>query len=259
MNQNLPRVSIITAVYNGEPYIERCVQSLLAQTYPNIEYVVVDGASKDATLSILRKYENRIDRLISEPDKGAYDGMNKGIAAATGDIIGFLNADDVFADNQALQDLLAPFSAPDVVAVYGNLVMVDANGNPSRQWFPGRYTWFKAISGWHPPHPTFYCRAAILKTEGVFDTRYRISADIDVMIRILRHYPRQVVYVNREIIRMLAGGMSNANLKVILKANWECYKAFRQQQFSVPLAAFAVIGKLTRKVLQLIASYIAKA
>lgn len=247
-----PRVTVITAVYNGESYIERCIQSVLDQTYPNIEYIVVDGASKDNTLKVVRRYKDRIAHIISEADKGVYYAMNKGIARASGDIIGFLNADDKFMDRDSLAHLIAPFSDPNVMAAYSDMIMFDNYDHQVREWRPGRYNCIKARTGWHPPHPTFYGRAKMMKQDGMFDTRYRIAADIDVMTRILRRYPKQIAYVKKDTVSMLSGGMSNAGFKAIMKGNRECYAAWRKQGDSKLRAGFAVFCKLTRKVLQVI-------
>lgn len=252
------KVTIITAVYNGSAVISRCIESVRKQTYPNIEYIVVDGASRDGTLDAIQAAGPVVTRLISEPDKGVYDAMNKGIDAATGDIIGFLNADDMLAGADVIAAIAQAFENPQTTVVYGNLTMVDAEkGTPVRYWKPGEYRPWLLYAGWHPPHPAFYCRAAMLKAEGKYNLRYRIAADIDAMSRVLRAcMPGAVRYLPREIVRMQAGGMSNANLRAILRGNLEHFFSMRQQGYGILLAAVATGLKLLRKVWQRLTAWL---
>lgn len=232
------RVSVITAVRNRVDTIDAAMMSAGAQTWQNVEHIVIDGCSTDGTLAALERY--KVDKLVSERDSGVYDALNKGIRHATGDIVGFLHSDDEFARPDALQKVAAAFADPDVSAVYGDLVYV-SKANPGRvvrYWKAGAYSPPKLALGWMPPHPTFYLRRSVYERLGLFDTRFRISADYDHMLRVLTRGGVRPAYVPEVLVRMKAGGISNRSLFTMLQKSCEDLTAIRQNQLGGARALF---------------------
>ena len=226
------RFSIVTAVRNRAGTVAATMESVRAQTWRGVEHIVVDGASTDGTLSVLNRYRDSIAQLVSEPDRGVYDALNKGIRRASGDVIGFLHSDDEYASPSALAQVAAAFEDPRVDAVYGDLVYVSKN-NPDqvvRYWRAGAYSRPKLALGWMPPHPTFYVRRELYEQLGGFDTRYRIAADYDHMLRLLWRGAVRPAYVPQVLVRMRTGGMSNRSLFTMLQKSCEDFAALRQNQ-----------------------------
>jgi glycosyltransferase involved in cell wall biosynthesis len=223
------KVSIITIAYNSEATIEATIRSVIAQSYPDIEYIIIDGCSKDSTLSIIEKYKSQIARVVSERDKGIYDGMNKGVSMATGDIIGILNSDDFYADSDVIKDVVALFEKTQCQATYADLVYVDRLDEQKviRTWNSGQYRHGAFLKGWMPPHPTFFVKADVYKRFGQYSTDLRSSADYEFMLRVLHKHQIKVAYLNRIITKMRAGGQSNVTLKNRLRANKEDGMAWR--------------------------------
>jgi glycosyltransferase involved in cell wall biosynthesis len=226
------KVSVVTAVFNGEKTIAQAIGSVLSQDYPAVESVVIDGASRDATLSILEPYRPRLGKLISEPDDGIYAALNKGIRHATGDVVGFLHADDLFENDGVLGKVAAAFEDPDVDAVYGDLVYVrhDNVERVVRYWKSGSYDQATLARGWMPPHPTFYVRRTVYERLGGFDTRYKIAADYDTVLRFLAVGRIRAAYIPEVLVRMRTGGISNRSLKTILRKSREDYEAVRRNR-----------------------------
>ena len=227
-----PRISIVTSVYNNATEIRSAVESVLSQRGVNIEFIVVDGGSTDGTLVILESYGKRIHNLISGPDLGIYDGLNRGIGLATGDYVGFLHSDDLFADEQTLQRLFARVSQLDCsewpAAVYGDLVYVEKH-DPDRivrYWKSGPFTLRKLHNGWMPPHPSLYVRRDVMLQSGRFDITMRIAADYKFILQLFRH-PLRFEYVAGVVVRMRTGGVSNRSLKTILRKSLEDIAALR--------------------------------
>jgi glycosyltransferase involved in cell wall biosynthesis len=212
------KITVITVSYNAQRSIEQCVQSVINQDYPHIEYIIIDGNSNDDTLSILGKYKNYITVLVSEPDKGIYDAMNKGIARATGDVIGMLNADDYFADNHTLTVVSEAFknNQPDIV--YGDLDYIKKDGSTFRKWRSGPYSKGLFNLGWMPPHPTFYCRREVFNKLGNYSLAYGTAADYELMLRFIHLNLLPVFYVNKVLVKMSTGGVSNSSIKNRIKA-----------------------------------------
>ncbi len=181
------KISVITACYNAAATIEDTVKSVLAQEGVELEYIVVDGASTDATMEIMGRYRRGITTLISEPDKGMYDALNKGLANASGEIIAFLNADDVYAGPDVLRQVVKAFEEGDTETVYGNLKYVDRadTARVVRSWDSGAYRKTKWRKGWMPPHPAFFVRRECYERWGGFDTSFRSAADYELMLRFL--------------------------------------------------------------------------
>ena len=217
------KISIITATYNSAKTLEDSINSLNSQDYSNIEYIIVDGDSTDSTLRIVEKYKHRVATLISEKDNGIYDALNKGVALATGDIIGFLHSDDLFAHDRVLSLIAAEFSKESIDAVYGDLNYVSKLDTTKivRHWTSGNYKRNKFKNGWMPPHPTFYMKREHYLLLGGFDTKYSISADYESMVRYLWKNNLCATYIPRALINMRVGGESNRSLANIWKKTKE--------------------------------------
>ncbi|NWF35534.1 glycosyltransferase family 2 protein [Mariprofundus sp. KV] len=224
------KISIITAVYNGAATIGDAIKSVLDQSHPNIELIVIDGASTDGTLAVLESYRDRIDIVISEPDSGIYDALNKGIARASGDVVGFLHADDLYAGNDVLATVAEAFTDPAVDAAYGDLVYV-SKSEPDRvirYWQAGDFRADKLKQGWMPPHPTFYMRREFYERLGGFDTGFRIAADYDCMLRMLGQPGFCCHYIPQLMVRMRVGGESNRSLLNIIRKSREDYDVLKR-------------------------------
>lgn len=226
------RITVITAVYNNRATIGSALESILNQSYANTELVVIDGASTDGTLAVLESYRPRLGVLISERDQGIYDALNKGIKNATGDVVGFLHADDVFENSEVLAKVAAVFQDPSIDAVYGDLVYVqhDDIRQVIRYWKSGHYDAAGLSRGWMPPHPTFYVRRSVYERLGGFDTRYRIAADYDTVLRFLAVGKIRAAYIPDVLVRMRAGGISNRSIKTIFRKSLEDIDVLRRNQ-----------------------------
>jgi glycosyltransferase len=228
------KVSIITATYNSAATIKDTLQSLNNQSYANIEYIIIDGASRDNTLEVIKQECPRVTTIISEPDKGIYDALNKGIHAATGDIIGYLHSDDLFAYPDAVKDIVATFTKYSTDAVYADLQYVN-KGNTDvvvRLWQSGTYNREKLIKGWMPPHPTFYMKRSCYEQFGVFDLSFKIAADYDSILRYLWKNKVSMSYLPKVTIKMRVGGASNRDLKNIILKTKEDIRALKNSRIS---------------------------
>ncbi len=212
-----PLVSIITVVRNRARFVEEAMRSVLGQTYPNLEYVVVDGASTDGTLEVVQKYRDRLGAFISEPDKGLFDAVNKGIRLARGEIVGLLHADDVFASPETVTHIVRAMQEKDADAAWGDLLYVDQNDPQKAVRFwqsspfrPGIYR-----RGWMPPHVTFFAKKELFEKYGYYDMAFGLSADFELMTKFLEVHKVRGVYVPEIITRMRTGGVSNHSLKNI--------------------------------------------
>jgi len=229
------KVSIITVCFNNAEMIEDTINSVLRQDYNNTEYIVVDGASTDGTLDILKKYHNQIHKYISESDKGVYDAMNKGLNLATGDIMGFLNSGDFYTNEKVIGRIVEVTKVNNVDCCYGDLEYVVEN-NPSktvRRWKSQPYQSGLFKKGWHPPHPTFFAKKIIFDKYGGFDVNYDIGADYELMLRFLEKHHIKSCYIPSILVKMRTGGKSNKNLWQIIKANIECYRAWKMNNLKV--------------------------
>lgn len=213
------KVSLITSCFNREKTIRNSIESVLSQDYSDIEYIIVDGASQDKSLAIINEYKDRISVIISEPDNGMYQGINKGIHRATGDIIGLLHSDDTLYANNTISHIVERFNKTDSELIYGNGLFVD-NVNPNkivRNWISGEYNKMKIKNGWLPLHPTVYIRRRNIEQIGYYDEDFKIAADSDFLIRYLYENNLKVSYLNEYIVRMRMGGASTSLDKTILK------------------------------------------
>ncbi len=221
------KVSIITAVFNQRDTIEDALDAVDHQLHDEVEHLVIDGASNDGTAELLERYRNQINVLISEKDQGIYDALNKGIQLATGEVVGFLHADDLFADDQVVSRIASAFADPAVEAVYGDLVYVSKSdtGRVIRHWHAGAFSPRRLSWGWMPPHPTFYARRSVYDRLGAFDTRLRIAADYDCMLRFLGRGGVLPAYIPEVLVKMRVGGVSNRSIANILRKSREDYRA----------------------------------
>jgi glycosyltransferase len=224
------KISVITAVYNRADSIAQAVRSVQNQSWTNIEHVVIDGASTDGTQQILKSCLNEQSICLSEPDNGIYDALNKGLACATGDVIGLMHSDDFFADDCVLARVAAAFGDPDLDAVYGDLdyVAKDDTSRVIRRWRSGEYDPAKLARGWMPPHPTLYLRRSVIERWGGYDTRYRIAADYDAILRYFGQGQIRAAYIPHVLVKMRLGGESNRSLAKIWLKTQEDYTALRR-------------------------------
>src|SRR5574344_192854 len=209
------KVSIITVTYNSADTLRDTIESVLSQDYPKIEYIIVDGASKDGTKKIVRSYGRRISHFISEPDKGIYDAMNKGIRMAKGDIIGILNSDDFFTKRNIISTVVATFKAnPGLDGVHGDLYYVDNKDTNKviRYWKTKEYVDGAFYTGWHPAHPTLYLKREVYEKFGLFDLRLPLSADFELMLRLFECCRISTKHLDIVMIRMRTGGASSRSI-----------------------------------------------
>lgn len=228
----MKKISVVTAVYNRHKTVGQALDSVFSQSYPMVESIVIDGASTDGTLAVLEPYRSRLGVLISEHDQGIYDALNKGIKHASGDVVGFLHADDVFENSEVLAKVAASFQDPTVDAVYGDLVYVrhDDIGKVIRYWRSGLYDDGALARGWMPPHPTFYVRRSVYERLGGFDTRYRIAADYDSVLRFLAIGKVRTIYIPEVLVRMRAGGISNRSVSMVIRKSLEDFEILRRNK-----------------------------
>lgn len=210
-----PKISIITVCYNSAKTIAETIESVLSQDYPNLEYIIIDGKSTDGTQDIVKSYGSKISTFISEPDKGLYDAMNKGIGLATGDIIGIINSDDIYANNKVFSYVVKAFNEKNVDVVYGDLYYFKS-GFPDRalRYYRGGVFSLSRVSyGLMPPHPTFFIKKTVYEKFGRFDTRYTLSADFDLILRFLGLHRVPFEYIPDILVKMRTGGKSTSSLK----------------------------------------------
>jgi glycosyltransferase len=232
-NKNM-KISVITATYNSAQTLKDTIKSLNSQSYPDIEYIIVDGASTDSTLTIVEQYGHRVTTVISEKDNGIYDALNKGIALATGDVVGFLHSDDLFADDRVLSRIAAEFSKESTDAVYGDLNYVSKFDTTKiiRRWISGNFNRSKFRNGWMPPHPTFYMKRKHYRSLGSFDLKFSISSDYESMLRYLWKNKLCATYIPKVLINMRVGGESNRSLANIWKKTNEDVNAMMKNGIS---------------------------
>jgi glycosyltransferase involved in cell wall biosynthesis len=216
-----PLVTIITVCYNSAVTIANTMQTVRMQDYKNIEYIVIDGASTDATLVIINANANSIVQVVSEPDNGMYDALNKGIAMAKGSIIGMLHADDFYTSSNVISAVVDEFNKQNTQLLYANLLYVNAVDTDKivRKWTSGMYTHNAFKWGWMPPHPTFFARKNVYEKFGNFRLDMQSAADYELMLRLIHKYKLSISYLPQTIIKMRVGGISNASFKNRIVAN----------------------------------------
>lgn len=244
------KISIVTVCFNNQDTIEDTIKSVLSQTYTNIEYIIIDGLSTDHTLDKVYRYQDQRMKIICEKDKGIYDALNKGIQLATGDVIGFLHADDVYAHDGVLEKVVDQLKEENIEAVYGDLVYVDRYDTSmiKRYWQAGAFHKNLLLRGWMPPHPTFFVKRKIYQQYGMFDLTYRISADYDLMMRFLWKHQIRVVYLPLMMIKMRLGGMSNRYLSNLIQKSKE--DLFIIQKNRIRFSWIVLLMKNVSKIIQ---------
>jgi glycosyltransferase involved in cell wall biosynthesis len=222
------KFSLITACFNSAATIRDTIDSVVAQTHPDIEYIVIDGASQDRTLEIVREYGGRVSKLVSEADGGIYNAMNKGVRLATGDVIGTINSDDFYAGPEVISGVARAFEDTGADCVFGDLEYVHPlrPAKVLRRWRSQPYRAGAFQRGWHPAHPTFFARRELYQRLGGFDESLRISSDFELMLRFLEAGKASSAHLPDVLVRMRDGGVSNRSLANILRANIECYRSF---------------------------------
>lgn len=273
------KVSLITVCRNVAPVIAETIDSVLAQTHADIELIVIDGASTDGTVEVLERYRKPpqglprnegtlrnpqaegspagdpaevrgISVLVSEPDKGIYDAMNKGLRLATGDVIGFVNAGDLLMTPTVIADVVSAFQRAHVDAVYGDIIMVDEHDiyKVHRTWLSGTYHRENFRKGWMPPHVGTFIKKSVYDLHGLFNTDLRIGADYEILLRFLYKHQVKTVHMREVLVRFRLGGMSNGNVKQILRANREVRASWKLNGLQAP--PLLVTRKLWSKVMQ---------
>jgi glycosyltransferase involved in cell wall biosynthesis len=244
------KVTIITVTYNSAKWLEQCIQSVIGQHYHDIEHIIIDGGSTDATLDIIKRYEPHIAQWISEKDDGMYDAINKGMKMATGDIIGTLNSDDILASRDVIGSIVNSFTYYDVEAVYGDIVYVQPSNTQQiiRVWKGNEYNRQKFKFGWMPAHPSFYISKKLIERCGYYETHFYSASDYEFMTRYLYYYKVNARYLPKLVVKMRAGGMSNGSIARRLRANRRDYLAMKKN--NIPFALFVSILKPLRKLRQ---------
>jgi len=244
------KISIITATYNSADHIKSCLASVQNQSYQNIEHIIIDGASTDKTLEIIKDTPNRVVKIISEPDNGIYDALNKGIKQATGDIVCFLHADDLFASEKTLQKVFLHFKLSSTDVAYGDLEIIKKSNEDKlfRCWKSKAFHPEMLQYGWMPPHPALFIKKSLYNKIGGFDTSYKISGDYDFILRLFQQPGISANYIPEVLVRMQHGGASSKNLKNIIQKSREDLKALRENEIKYPYLTLA--AKNLRKIPQ---------
>ncbi len=251
------KISIVTACYNSKATIEDTLRTIQMQTHQDIEHIIIDGGSTDGTLEILEKNKAHIAHLTSEPDNGLYDAMNRGVAKATGDIIGLLNSDDMLAHKDVLANVAKTLSDPNIDACYGDLVYVNQHNTDqiARYWKSTPYKPELIAKGWIPAHPTFYARKEVHdKYSMLFNLDYKLAADYELLLRLLYTHKIKVAYIPDLMIKMRLGGTTNKSLKNIINQNKEIMQALKSHDY-----AFSPIKMFGNKLIDRMQQYKNKA
>ena len=246
------KVSIITVVWNNKDTIKDAIDSVLSQSYKDIEHIIIDGASTDGTVDIVKSYGDKITKFISEPDKGLYDAMNKGIKLATGDIIGILNSDDFYTDKYVIEKIVGTFESLHVDSVFADLIYVKPENltktvryYDSSKFYPAKFAY-----GYMPAHPTFFVRKEIYEKYGVFRTDLKIASDFDILIRFLYTNKVSYSYIQKPIVKMRLGGVSTNGLKSKILLNKEVLKVCKDNKIDTNI--FKILAKYPSKILELL-------
>lgn len=245
------RISLITVCFNSEATIRDTLVSVINQSYfENIEYILIDGKSNDNTLNIIDEYSHLVDKFISEKDSGIYHAMNKGLLLATGELVGFINSDDIFLDNNVIENLVKSFDIKNFDIIYSNLYYVKSRNTDKivRKWRSGKYYDKFFDDGNVPPHPTFYIKSNCLKKMGLFNLNFNLAADYEFMFRALKKYKFQPYYVNLYTVKMRLGGASNKTFSNIFKQNIEILNAWKINDVIIPF--FFIPLKFWKKITQ---------
>lgn len=252
------KITILTATYNSSNAVSNCISSVFNQTYPDIEHIIIDGSSSDDTIDCIKSIPNRIKFLVSEPDKGVYDALNKGIHMATGDIIGFLHSDDILASSKTLENIASAFTSPVVGTrrlpdvVYGDLVFVDQKyiHKIVRYWKSQPFKSCLLNMGWMPAHPTVFMRHKVYEKHGLYNIDLKCASDYDYMLRVFRDQSLTFSYIPEVITKMSRGGISTGGIKNQINKWKEDYWVLKNNQMPHPL--WILFVKNVTKIPQLI-------
>jgi glycosyltransferase involved in cell wall biosynthesis len=246
------KISIITVVYNNKETIQDAIDSILNQTYKNIEHVIIDGASTDGTVEIIKSYGDKITTFVTEADEGLYDAMNKGIALATGDLVGILNSDDFYIDDNVIEKVVKVFQEKEVDSMFADLIFVSPNNlqKTIRYYDSSKFNPSKFAYGWMPAHPTFFVKRKIYEKYGVFKTDYKIAADYELLVRFLEKYKISYYYLPLPIIKMRIGGVSTSGIKSNYILNKEIIRACKEN--GIHTNWVKVLSKYPSKIMGLI-------
>jgi len=228
-------VSIITATFNSSNTILDCINSVDSQNYIDIEHIIIDGASSDNTIELIGSVKNRVKTIVSEKDTGLYDAMNKGIAKASGEIVGILNSDDIYLNNNTISKVVDAFRSHEVDCVYADLFYVEKSDTNRivRYWRTKEYTLGSFRRGWHPAHPAFFLRKSVYNKYGNFDLSFKLASDFELMLRVLEKHQVSSFYLQEPLVKMRLGGETNKSMKNIYNQNLECITAFRKNGLKV--------------------------
>ncbi|MDQ1243685.1 MAG: hypothetical protein QG567_588 [Campylobacterota bacterium] len=245
------KISIITVVWNNKETIKDAIDSVLGQTYKNIEYIIVDGASTDGTVEVVQSYGDKISKFVSEPDRGLYDAMNKGIALATGDVVGILNSDDFYIDEYVIEKIVKEFEDKQVDSVFADLVFVKPENldNVVRYYDSSHFSPDKFAYGWMPAHPTFFVKREVYEKYGVFKTDYKIAADYELLTRFFAKHKISYSYIKEPIVKMRMGGASTSGIKSNYILNKEIIRACREN--NIYTNWLMILSKYPKKILGL--------
>ncbi|OHE09012.1 MAG: glycosyl transferase [Sulfurimonas sp. RIFOXYD12_FULL_33_39] len=246
------KVSIITVVRNNKECIKDAIESVLNQTYKDIEYIIIDGASSDGTVEIVQSYKDKISKFISESDRGLYDAMNKGLALASGDIVGILNSDDFYIDEFVIEKVVKEFESLHVDSVFADLVYVkpDNLDKTVRYYDSGHFNPQKFAYGWMPAHPTFFVKREVYEKYGLFRTDLKIASDFDILVRFLYTHKISYSYIKEVLIKMRTGGVSTNGFKSKIVLNKEILQVCRDNNIKTNL--LKILSKYPAKILGLL-------
>ena len=244
------KISIITVVWNNKETIKDAINSVLNQTYKDIEYIIIDGASTDGTIDIVKSYGDKITKFVSEPDDGLYDAMNKGISLATGDVVGILNSDDFYIDEFVIQKVVGEFEEKKVDSVYADLVFVKPENleKTVRYYDSSQFNLSKFAYGWMPAHPTFFVKREVYNKYGVFRTDLKIAADFDILARFLYTHKISYSYMQDVLVKMRVGGVSTSFSSIWIN-NMEALKVCKENGINTNI--FKILSKYPSKILGL--------
>ena len=246
-----PKISIITVVYNGIQYIEQTIKSVISQDYNNIEYILIDGGSSDGSLESINSYSSDIDYLISEPDNGIYNAINKGLLKATGDIVGLLHAGDLFYDNNVISNVVNCFKQGDSDLIYGHsVVYTEDRKKIIRKNVSPKYKDNLMKFGWFPSHQSIYVKSSVFDQCGGYNEDYKIAADYEFLLRVLLVHKLKAKRLDMFLLKFHLGGVSSKNIMSIMESNYECLIAWRGNNLKISF--YTLPFKVTRKILQTI-------
>ena len=244
------KVSIITVCYNSKEHIKDAIESVLNQTYKDIEYIIIDGASTDGTVELINSYKEKIATFISEKDNGIYDAMNKGLALASGDIVGIINSDDFYINNTIIESVVNEFKKSNADALFADLIFVDRENidKQIRYWKSKDYIDGAFYYGWHPSHPTFFIKNEFYQKFGLFKTELKLAADFELMLRFIAKHGAKTYYFNQPTVKMRMGGASTKGIKNFVQQNMEVFQSFKMNNLKVSI--FYPILRILPKILQ---------